>query len=204
MRGAVVVMMIVVGLCLLAGAADAQLGQRDAVPSVTMLIESATDLLERPAEAATDGTSCRDADAPAGTVSSRRLAAALTCLIEEARSTRNLADLRRSSLLRRAASRHAHDMQEHGFFSHRSSNGDNIGARAKAVGYANDARQWEVGEALHWGEGTRSSPHEALKELLHSPAHRAILLSHRLHDIGVAAFTRRTVATYVVDMGRRS
>lgn len=210
MRGAVASVMVVVALCLLAGAAKAQLGQRASVPSISTLVESASQALQEPAEAASDPSGCADSGARAGHVSTRRLAAALTCLIEDARRTRGLSDLHGSGKLRRAAARHARDMRQHGFFGHRSSNGADVGARARASGYMLGARRWEVGEALHWGEGERSTPRKALEELLHSTAHRAILLSDRMRDIGVAAVTytrggsSARSTTYVVNMGRRS
>ncbi len=200
MRLATVATAVMAMLCVLAAAASAQ---RASVPAISQLVDSASEIGEAPPAPAAE-SDCADADARAGKVSKKRLADALTCLIAEERDKRRLADVERSSALRRSASAHAHDMHEHGFFSHRSSDGRSVADRAKAAGYVRSARTWEVAEALHWGQGSRSTPRRALAGLLSSPPHRAILLSRRLRDIGVAAFTRGTVGTYVVNMGRRS
>jgi uncharacterized protein YkwD len=208
MRWGLVASSIVAGLCVLAAAAGAQSGPPANLPStVSRLIGSATDMLQAPAQAADGG--CADEDARAGSISRARLASSLTCLIDQQRRADGLSGLNRNADLRRAAADHAHDMLVHGFFGHRSSSGATVAQRAKASGYMRGARSWEVGEALHWGDGKRSTPRHALRELLNSPPHRAILMSHRLRDIGVAAvtYTRsngRKAAKYVVDMGRRS
>jgi uncharacterized protein YkwD len=142
-------------------------------------------------------------------VSRARLASALACLLNEERRTHRLPALRPNAKLASAASTHALDMLEHRFFGHRSASGNSIGDRVRKAGYLRGARRWEVSEALHWGEGSRSSPRKAMSELLSSPRHRQILLSRRLRDLGVAAvpFTRagsgKVAATYVVNMGRR-
>jgi uncharacterized protein YkwD len=173
-----------------------------------MSILAGLGVLTGTAGAQSNSGGCDDADAHVGAVSRARLAAALACLIDQRRHSDGLAELQDDAHLTRAASGHAHDMLVHDFFGHRSSNGENVADRARASGYTSGARHWEVGEALHWGDSSRGTPRGALHELLNSPPHRAILMSHRLRDIGVAAvtYTRpggRKAATYVVDMGRR-
>lgn len=149
---------------------------------------------------------CADADAHPSAVTRGRLAKALTCLLARERARRRLPGLRPNTKLRRAATGHAYSMLRHRFFGH----GSSVGRRARTSGYARGARHWEVGEALHWGEGGRATPRRALREMLASPRHRAILLSPRLRDLGVAVvtYTRagsgRLAATYVVNLGRRS
>lgn len=100
-------------------------------------------------------------------------------------------------------------MVEHRFFGHASSDGAGVLDRARSAGYLRGARSWTVLEALHWGEGGRATPRHALTELLRSPPHRAILLSRRLRDVGIAVTTYvrggsgRPAADYVIDAGRR-
>lgn len=189
---------VVLCLCAVAPGARASIETPPVVPAV---VQPVKEVLQPP-------RGCADADARAGTASGRRLASALACLIDAERQARRLPALRANTRLRRAAERHALAMLEHDFFGHRF-NGLGVGPRVKLTGYARGARRWAVGEALHWGEGERSSPREALLEMLNSRDHRRILLARRMRDIGVAAVTYpraggRMAATYVVNVGRRS
>jgi uncharacterized protein YkwD len=153
---------------------------------------------------------CTNADAGPSEVTGGRLANAFLCLLANERRSRGLPALRERGALTRSASAHALDMLQNRFFGHKSTAGETLGGRVRAAGYLVGARHWAVGEALHWGSGERSSPRAALKEMLASPAHRKIVLSRRLRDIGVAAVTYtlagsgKAAATYVVNMGRRS
>lgn len=150
---------------------------------------------------------CAGADATAATAAPRRLASALLCLLNVTRRARGLRPLRADARLRRSADGHAHDMVRHRFFGHRSSDGRTLAMRT--VRYRRGARRWRVAEALHWGEGLRSSPQDALRELLASPPHRRIVLARDIRDAGVAsvAYVRagsgRPAAVYVLDVGRR-
>ncbi len=152
---------------------------------------------------------CSGANDLATIATPARLALTLRCLLNTKRRELGLAPLRANGKLATAANRHANDMLAHRFFGHLSSRGSTIGRRARATGYTRGASRWQVGEAMHWGEGTRSTPLHAYVELLNSPAHRRLILSSTLRDVGIAAVTYvrqgsgKPAATYVVDMGRR-
>jgi len=150
---------------------------------------------------------CPDADARPGTASRARMASALECLIDQRRDSDGLSGFQTNARLRSAAAGHAHDMLVHGFFGHSSSNGANVADRARAAGYTRGAHRWQVGEALEWGQSSRATPRAALRSLMASPPHRAILMSHSFRDVGIATVTYRRsgrrAATYVVDAGRR-
>jgi uncharacterized protein YkwD len=64
------------------------------------------------------------------------------------------------------------------------------------------------GENLAWGQAALGSPLSTLQMWLNSPPHRAILLSNRWRDLGIAVehgriFGRDDVALWVMEVGRR-
>lgn len=158
--------------------------------------------------AAAPAPRCADATAAATEVSVDRMSRSLVCLLNVARREHGLPVLRLDDRLRAAAGGHARDERDHHFFGHLSSDGGRLRTRARAAGYLAGTQRWMIAEALHWGEGTRSTPADALDELLHSPHHRAILLSPDLCDVGIAVATFQLpgdapAATYVLDFGHR-
>jgi len=78
-----------------------------------------------------------------------------------------------------AAARHAIEMQEYGYFSHRGRDGSGIGARVSATGY-----QWSyVSENIARGY---KSIDDVLQGWLASPSHCRNLMNPRLKHMGVA------------------
>jgi uncharacterized protein YkwD len=64
------------------------------------------------------------------------------------------------------------------------------------------------GENLAWGQADYGSPLHTLEMWLNSPPHRAVLLSNRWRDLGIAVqrgriFGRNGVALWVMEVGRR-
>jgi uncharacterized protein YkwD len=64
------------------------------------------------------------------------------------------------------------------------------------------------GENLAWGQSSLGSPLSTLQMWLNSPPHRAVLLSRRWRDLGIAVergriFGRDGVALWVMEVGRR-
>ena len=64
------------------------------------------------------------------------------------------------------------------------------------------------GENLAWGQANLGSPLSTLQMWLNSPPHRAVLLSGRWRDLGIAVergkiFGRDGVALWVMEVGRR-
>lgn len=133
---------------------------------------------------------------------------ALACVVNRERRRRGRQALRRVDPLDRAAALHAADMVQRDYFDHRSPGGSMPADRARAMGYANDARSWGVAEDLAWGAGSLASPASIVRTWLTSPPHRAVLLAPRFADagVGIAAGAPLTgiagAATYTLMVGR--
>jgi hypothetical protein len=143
------------------------------------------------ARAASDGTdadvvgsACRGAETQALEAPSDAVRA-LRCVVNQVRRDRALPILRRRWRLDEAASRHVADMVERGYFSHTSPDGATIVDRVRRSGYLEPERAWRLGETLAWGTGSLSTPTAVVRAWLHSPPHRALLLSPRFRDVGV-------------------
>jgi uncharacterized protein YkwD len=152
------------------------------------------------------GDECSDAEALPPRVHPARLARATVCLVNHERRRRDLRPLRPERRLRLAAGRHARDMVARSYFAHRSPGGANVVDRLRDSGYLR-GRGAFVGETLAWGSGPRAAPRAIVAAWLASPPHRAVLLSRRYREIGIAAVlgsprNRSTAAaTYAATFG---
>jgi uncharacterized protein YkwD len=145
---------------------------------------------------------CRDANALAKQVSTRRIAAASLCLMNVERKRRHLRALRANTALRGAAAGHARTLVAQHVFAH----GDVLG-RILRSGYLKRFGNWHVGENLGWGWGGGASPRALVRSWMRSPSHRRNILSRQFRDVGVAAALgspgkpKRGSIVYVVDFG---
>jgi uncharacterized protein YkwD len=94
-----------------------------------------------------------------------------------------------------------------GYFSHDSPEGQTFVDRLRAAGYIGRCA-WSAGETLAWGTGTQSSPRSRVQAWMHSPPHRAVLLSRSYREAGVAVLRGSPVdrtlgSTYAAEFGRR-
>jgi len=96
------------------------------------------------------------------------------------RAKEGLADLVWNDQLAQAAVNHAQDMIDRGYFSHFSPEGDSVGDRATAAGYA----WWMIGENIAEGQKT---PQEVVEAWMNSPEHQANILRADFTDLGVGA-----------------
>jgi uncharacterized protein YkwD len=132
---------------------------------------------------------------------------ATLCLINSARAQRGLSRLSATSSLARAASAHSRDMAIRDFFSHDSPDGSTPAQRIGDVGYLAGASTWTIGETIGWGSGDSASPGAIVRMWLHSPPHRAILLSGRYRDVGIGIAVGAPQggggATFTGDFGAR-
>ncbi|MEA2493593.1 MAG: hypothetical protein QOJ29_1504 [Thermoleophilaceae bacterium] len=150
---------------------------------------------------------CRDAEAKAGQVSNRRLAAATLCLLNVERKRHHLGKLDQSATLRRAALRHAADMVKRRYFSHTEPDGLNVVDRILHSGYLGRFGNWRIGENLGWGWGRGATPRSIVTAWMKSKPHRRNILGRSFHDVGVAVATgsprrnRSGSITYVIDFG---
>lgn len=104
--------------------------------------------------------------------------------INHARAVRGLHRLSGSRVLRSAALRHSEDMMAREYFAHTSPTGSTLASRIQHTGFV-QGYWWRAGETLAWGTGSRANPQATVTAWLHSPPHRAILLSSDFHWVGI-------------------
>jgi uncharacterized protein YkwD len=106
--------------------------------------------------------------------------------LNEVRRAQGLVAVRPSLLLRLTAQRHSDDMMIRNYFSHTSPGGSTLLDRITRSGFVS-GYSWEAGETLAWGTGALGKPGHVIVAWLHSPEHRAILLSPTWSRIGISA-----------------
>jgi uncharacterized protein YkwD len=98
--------------------------------------------------------------------------------VNAARRKAGLRPLTGSSLLDKAAQRHAEDMLARGYFAHKSPAGTTVRERAQAAGY-----DWRtIGENIAYGQ---TSVPEVMETWLNSPGHRKNILTDSFAELGV-------------------
>jgi uncharacterized protein YkwD len=110
---------------------------------------------------------------------------ALVKRINTTRARYGLAPVRASSTIHGAALRHSDDMVARDYFSHTSPTGSTMVHRIMRTGYLS-GYSWVAGETLAWGWGTHTGARSTVRAWMHSPEHRAILLSPKYRIIGAA------------------
>jgi uncharacterized protein YkwD len=143
-------------------------------------------LLTLPVSSA-DTRGCPGAAQRASETTVAELADAIVCLIN---AERREDDLRRLAVDRRltlAGWRHAADMRDHGYFSHRSRDGRGFADRIEQARYleGHEGEPWTVGETLAWGRDRDSAAIEIVDALMDSAAHRRVLLDDAYREVGV-------------------
>jgi uncharacterized protein YkwD len=106
--------------------------------------------------------------------------------INAVRASRGLRPLVLSNRLSAAARQHSVEMAAHGYFEHSSANGSPFDRRIARFYPMGRFHYWEVGENLVY-QSPDLGADEAVGMWMHSPPHRANLLSRRWRDIGLAA-----------------
>jgi uncharacterized protein YkwD len=105
--------------------------------------------------------------------------------INHHRAAAGLRPMRMSAPLARAADFHTREMLVGNYFAHSSRNGGSFATRIHRF-----VRARTVGETLAWmSRCGRHASHQIVSMWMHSPPHRAILMSRSLHRAGIA---RRT------------
>lgn len=141
----------------------------------------------------------------------RRSRDATLCLLNRVRARHGLRPLRLNAKLSHAARAHSRDMVRHRYFAHNSRNGRSPFDRMLSTHYVPRNAAWWLGENIGWGSGTLSAPAAMVRAWMHSPPHRANILSRHFRDIGIGiaagapvAGSRGAGATYTTDFGRHS
>ncbi len=138
----------------------------------------------------------------------RRARDATLCLLNRARTRHGLPSLRLNAKLSHAADRHSRDMVRHRYFAHDSRNGRSPFDRMRATHYVPRSASWWLGENIGWGSGSLMQPIAMVRMWMHSPPHRANILSRHFRDIGIGIAPGAPVggggATYTTDFGQHS
>ncbi len=129
------------------------------------------------------------------------------CEVNAVRASFGLKPLAANGRLRRSAQSHANDMVTRRYFSHVSPSGGDVTGRVRTAGYLRGAHGFSVGENIAWGQGPLGTPAATVDAWMHSPPHRAIILTAGFREagVGVAAGTPAGSAglTWVLNVGRR-
>jgi uncharacterized protein YkwD len=147
---------------------------------------------------------CQNASAAAADVPVRSVGSAVRCLVNLERARHGLAPLQPSARLRAAATAHSSDMVVRSFFAHVSPNGGTLTDRVRRAGYGGRT----LGEDIGWGTYGLATPAAIVQAWMHSPPHRAVILSPKFREIGVGVTLgtpsgrTNTGAVYVLDLGR--
>jgi uncharacterized protein YkwD len=167
---------------------------------IGLLAGAAVAIGTAPAAAACHGSAAHPASARISTVNKATL-----CLLNVERTKRGLAPLHENSKLDKASVGHSRDMVRRKYFEH----GD-FAARIKASGYLSGAVSYGIGENIAWGGGSYSTPRSIVSMWMHSPGHKANILSRSFKDIGIGIARgapengQHDAATYTTDFGVRS
>ena len=100
-------------------------------------------------------------------------------LLNQVRAQHNLSPFTASVSLRNAARFHSTDMLQHGYFEH---DGRNETWDARITRYLKSPL---IGETIAWGTGSYGSAAGIVSLWMHSPTHRAIILTGGLHRVGL-------------------
>ena len=123
--------------------------------------------------------------APAANASARmgRVERAIVRTLDRHRASYGVRPVHPSRRLARAADAHSRDMLARNYFAHSSSSGASFSTRIHH--YVHSSR---IGENLAYVSSChgRRAAHLVVRMWMHSPAHRAIMLSRSFHRVGVA------------------
>ena len=97
-----------------------------------------------------------------------------------------LAPLKVNARLNAAAVQHSRDMVARGYFKHESADGSSFWKRVQRYYGPGEYAYWSVGENLLWSSPNVDAKH-ALDLWMHSPEHRANILTAKWREIGVSA-----------------
>jgi uncharacterized protein YkwD len=160
------------------------------------------------APSASAAGACSAAHAHPAKAAKRALVRATLCVLNAHRARHDLRPLRLSPRLSRAARRHSRAMARRNFFSHDSLGGASFVDRIRRTGYLSGAQSWSVGENIAYGSGRRATPASISRAWMHSPGHRANILSRSYYAVGIGIVSGTPGGggggTYTTDFGRRS
>jgi uncharacterized protein YkwD len=156
------------------------------------------------ARAAPRAGGCRGAGAQPARLSAATARASAFCLVNSARARSGLRGFRLDRRLTRSANAQARDMARRHYFAHQRPGGPSLLTRVRAARFTGS----RLGEAIAWGCGTLGTAAATVRAWLHSPLHRAILLSRSYTRAGIGFARGAPVpcaggAFWVLDAGAR-
>jgi uncharacterized protein YkwD len=104
-------------------------------------------------------------------------------LLNEIRQQHGLSAFTASTQLRNAARFHSADMLQKGYFEHDSQ------SEAWDARVSRYIKAPLIGEDIAWGTGSYGTPEGIVSQWMHSPTHRAIILTAGLHRVGLGLAT---------------
>jgi uncharacterized protein YkwD len=144
---------------------------------------------------------------PASATSNKTYRWRLFNAINDVRSSHGLHRFRIADSLRGTAQNHSNDMVARDYFAHTSPTGSTLYHRVLESGFPSGG-SWSAGENLAWGTGGIGSPRSVVRMWMHSPVHRANLLSNGFGCIGIGRATGRFMGhsgaiVWTADFGHR-
>jgi uncharacterized protein YkwD len=136
----------------------------------------------------------------------------IVALINGIRADQGLAKLSVKPCLVRAARNHSAEMGARQYFAHDSYSGESFDRRLIRLGYVRSGYTfWKVGEDIAWGSGLYATPEVIVDGWMHSPTHRAVILTKSFRNIGIGvkvcgdgfSVCSNPVSFYTLDLGRR-
>lgn len=179
---------------------------RSRIPLVGLLLLGA--LLVPGGQASAVPSACSASHVTVRTATVHDARDATLCLLNRMRAEQGLPPFHLNAKLSHAAGRHSRDMVRHRYFAHDSRNGRSAFDRMLAMHYVPRNASWWLGENIGWGSGSLAEPIAMVRAWMHSPPHRANILSRHFRDIGIGIAPGAPVggggATYTTDFGRHS
>jgi uncharacterized protein YkwD len=159
-------------------------------------------------------TPCPGADDVPDGHNSAVVDSATLCLTNRIRLAYRLHPLRRNPALATIATGQARDMVRGNYFGDQSLSGQSPLARIMASSYtlAPSHVRLLTAQNIGWGTGPNSTPTGIVSAWMHSPPHRAIILTAAYRDVGVGVApaipselgSSWTAGTYAVEFGARA
>ena len=110
----------------------------------------------------------------------------LLALVNTTRAKHGLHKLAVITSLERASRAHSREMVKRDYFSHSSFSGESFSARLIRFGFTTAGyRSWTIGEDIACGYGPGATPTAIFQAWMHSPAHRAVILTRRFRSAGL-------------------
>jgi uncharacterized protein YkwD len=135
--------------------------------------------------AAAEARGCRYANATLGSASQAQLSRATRCLLNKQRARYHMRRFRASRPLTAVARRYAGRMVSAKDFSHVGPGGSTLLTRVEHTIPSEVSSFQAFGENLGWGDGRMATPRQLVKSWMHSPVHRANILTRGFDEIGI-------------------